>query len=104
VFHFYDPHNRVFYCLPDSYNIFESGIRFSFFDTSLSKGDFKTGTLRFACSTEEYFDEFCDLHFKIQRVEFCVEVQHGVFLLHASKNLFVLDFNYKCFYSFASLE
>jgi len=31
-------------------------------------------------------------------------MQHGVFLMFASKNIFILDFNFKCFYSFASLN
>lgn len=52
-FHFFDPHNKFIYCILDSVNIFERGIRFSYFDTSLDKGDFKDGNLRFACSTEE---------------------------------------------------
>lgn len=40
----------------------------------------------------------------LESIEFCVEAQHGVFLLQASKNIYVLDFNYKCFYSFSTLK
>lgn len=53
AFHFFDPHNKFVYCVLDSNNIFERGIRFTYFDTSIVKGDFKEGNLRFACSTEE---------------------------------------------------
>ncbi|KAL4435095.1 hypothetical protein ABPG74_003588 [Tetrahymena malaccensis] len=104
AFHFYDPHNKFIYCILDSLNIFERGIRYSYFDTSVEKGDFKDGNLRFACSTEDIFNQFCDLNMNLSQFEFCVEVQHGVFLLSASKNIYILDFNYKCFYSFSTLK
>ncbi|EGR29407.1 kelch motif family protein, putative [Ichthyophthirius multifiliis] len=104
AFHFYDPHNKFIYCINDSNNIFEKGIRYSYFDTSLQNGDFKEGNLRFACSTEEIYESFINLTMQIQQVNYCTEIQHGVFLMHASKNIYTLDFNYKCFYSFSSLK
>jgi len=54
--------------------------------------------------TLKVFEEFCELSMNLDQVEFCVEVQHGVFLLQASKNIYILDFNYKCYYSFSTLK
>lgn len=70
----------------------------------MNRGDFKEGVLRFACSTAEIFEKFAQLNFRIEDVDFVTEVQHGVFLMLAAKTMFVLDFNYKCFYSYASYE
>jgi hypothetical protein len=95
---------RYFYTIPDNQNIFEGGIKFGYVDMSMSKGDFKEGVLRFACGSPEIYEEFSKLAFKIIQVEWAIEIQHGVFLIMASKNIFILDFNFKCFYSFASLH
>ncbi len=104
MFHFYDPHNKFFYALPDSKNIFEKGLRCSWYDSSQERGDFKDFVLKFACSSGDLFNEFCKLSYNVTQVEWSVELQHGVFIIYASKNLLILDFNFKCFYSFASLE
>lgn len=65
IFYFYDMHNKYFYSIPDNSNIFENGIRYSWVDMSVSKGDFKEGILRFACGTPEIYEEFSKLAFKI---------------------------------------
>lgn len=31
IFYFYDPHNKYFYGIPDNYNIFENGIKYTIF-------------------------------------------------------------------------
>ncbi|CAD8174150.1 unnamed protein product [Paramecium pentaurelia] len=102
-FHFFDPHNNYIYCIPDYNNVFQNGIRYCYYDISKRKGNFKEGLLRFACSTDEIFKQFCLLNFKIKHIVYCIEVQHGVFLMQASKNMLILDFNFRCFYSLASL-
>ena len=83
-FHFYDPHNHYIYCVPDQANVFFNGIKFSYFDVALDRGHFKEGLLRFACSNDDVFRQFTELNFRIKRVIFSTEVQHGVFLLYAS--------------------
>jgi hypothetical protein len=44
-------------------------------------------------------------HIKIdvKYVEFCFEVYKGVYLMLASKNLWILDINFMCFFSYASI-
>ncbi|KRX00902.1 Protein kinase-like domain [Pseudocohnilembus persalinus] len=104
VFYFYDPHNSYFYSISDCRNVFENGIRYQWYDSNLSKGDFMEGVLKFACPSTDLFELFCSLGFKIECINYVTEVQHGVFIMHAAKNIFILDFNFKCFYSLASLH
>lgn len=42
------------------------------------------------------------LQLHLDEVLFCLEVFLGVFLVMSSDNLYVLDLNYKCFFSYAS--
>ena len=57
-----------------------------------------------AISTQELHREFCKSNLKLENFEFSVEIQHGVFLLGASRIMLILDFNLGCFYSFCSLN
>ena len=40
----------------------------------------------------------------IKHVDFCVEVFKGIFFMMADKNLWVLDLNFMCFFSYAPLQ
>lgn len=40
----------------------------------------------------------------IKHVDFCLEVYKGIYLMMADKNLWILDLNFMCFFSYAPLQ
>lgn len=100
-FHFYDAHNHYLYCIIDSDNIFADGIKFQYYDVAHDSGHFKEGLLRFACASKEQFTLFSNLMIPLKFIYFCVEAQHGVFILMAASKNYI--FHLQRIYSFQIL-
>lgn len=47
-------------------------------------------------------DEISTFRIDIKSVNFCIEVYRGVYLMMASRNLWILDMNFECFFSYAT--
>lgn len=53
---------------------------------------------------DEYVDQMSQIQVNLESVVFCIEVFNGVFLIMSGNNMYVLDFYFKCFFSYASLS
>lgn len=76
-----------------SIDIFRNGIRVFYRNEELTlahTGDQKT------------LEEISSIRLDIRHVIFCVEVYKGVFLMMASKNMWILDLNFECYFSYAT--
>ena len=78
-----------------SIDIFRYGIRIYFSDRYETL--MPSGSAEMAVLME-------NIKIDIKHVEFCCEVFKGVFLMMADKNLWVLDLNFLCFFSYAPLQ
>ena len=76
-----------------SVDIFKNGIRVFYQDEDY---------VLVATGNEVLLTEMATIRVDIRSVNFCIEVYKGVFLMMASQNIWILDINFGCFFSYGS--
>jgi hypothetical protein len=87
--------NGELYILQACRDIFKDGIRLW-----SKEGE----VILYLAGSEEYVGQMNQIQMHLEDVLFCLEVFFNVFLMMAGDNIYVLDLNYKCFFSYASLN
>lgn len=57
----------------------------------------------FFVGEQELLEEMMNVRVDIRNVEFCKEIYKGVYLMMASRNLWILDLNFNIFFSYATI-
>lgn len=85
--------DSAYFIIKLSIDIFRNGIRIFYKNEDMILAH--TGD-------QAILEEISSIRIDIRQVIFCVEIYKGVFLMMASKNMWILDLNFECFFSFAT--